>query len=266
MSDMTVTALSVTPVKAMRLRQVDTIELDEYGARGDRCFYVVDQRGRMVNGKQFAQLLTVVPEYDPVAGELALTFPDGHRAQGHVEYGDPVTTRFYQRSDQAPELRGPWSSALSAFIGHPLRIVAARTGVDRGREGGASIVSRASVDRLAQAADRESVDARRFRMLIEIEGVAAHEEDGWVGRRVRVGDALLTMRGHVGRCLVTARDPDTAETDLPTLDLLRSYRGDEPSTEPLPFGIYGEVLEGGVVRLGDPVTVDGGQAFLVERE
>ena len=95
-------------------------------------------------------------------------------------------------------------------------------------------------------------------MLIEIEGVAAHAEDRWVGRRVRVGESLLTMHGHVGRCLITTRDPDTAETDLPTLDVLRSYRGGETSTEPLPFGIYGEVLEGGVVRLGDPVSLDGG--------
>jgi uncharacterized protein len=257
MSEITVTALSVTPVKAMRLRQVDTIELDEYGARGDRCFYVIDERGRMVNGKQFARLQTVVPDYDPAAQELTLTFPDGHRAQGRVEYGDPVTTRFYRRSDQAPELRGPWSSELSAFIGHPLRIVAARTGVDRGREGGASIVSRASLGRVAQAADRESVDARRFRMLIEVDGPAAHEEDRWVGRRVRVGESLLTMHGHVGRCLITSRDPDTAETDLPMLDVLRSYRGHEDSTEPLPFGIYGEVLEGGAVRVGDSVSLDG---------
>src|SRR5664279_3010998 len=121
MSDIIVTALSVTPVKAMRLHQVDMIELDEYGARSDRAFYVVDEGGRMVNAKRFAQLLTVVAEYDAVAGELTLTFPDGRQAQGHVEHGDPVTTRFYRRSDVAPELRGPWSSALSAFIGHPLR-------------------------------------------------------------------------------------------------------------------------------------------------
>jgi uncharacterized protein YcbX len=197
-----------------------------------------------------------VPDYDPAAGELTLTFPDGRRVHSRVEYGDPVTTRFYRRTDQAPELHGPWSSELSAFIGHPLRLVAARTGVDRGREGGASIVSRASLGRLAQAAGRESVDARRFRMLIEIEGVTAHAEDGWVGRRVRVGESLLTMRGHVGRCLITTRDPDTAEADLPTLDVLRSYRSDEAGTEPLPFGIYGEVLKGGVVRIGDPVSLD----------
>jgi hypothetical protein len=39
---------------------------------------------------------------------------------------------------------------------------------------------------------------------------------------------------------------------MPTLELL-SYRRDLPSTEPLAFGVFGEVLEPGLVRLGDPV-------------
>jgi uncharacterized protein YcbX len=92
-------------------------------------------------------------------------------------------------------------------------------------------------------------------MLIEIDGVAPHDEDGWVGSQVRIGPALLRMHGHVGRCLITSRDPDTAAVDLPTLELLGQYRRQIVSTEPLPFGIYGEVLEGGTVRLGDAVTV-----------
>ncbi len=99
------------------------------------------------------------------------------------------------------------------------------------------------------------VDARRFRMLIEVDGLDAHEEDGWVGRRVRVGSALVAMHGHIGRCLVTSRDPDTGEVDLPTLDLLGQYRREIESTEPLPFGIYGEVLEPGAVRVGDEIAL-----------
>ena len=93
-------------------------------------------------------------------------------------------------------------------------------------------------------------------MLIEVDGVAPHEEDTWVGHRVQVGPASLAMHGHIGRCLITSRDPETAEADLPTLDLLATYRRELDSTEPLPFGIYGEVLDGGTVRIGDPVTVD----------
>ena len=61
----------------------------------------------------------------------------------------------------------------------------------------------------------------------------------------------------MGRCLITSRHPETGEVDLPTLDILGSYRRDLDSTEPLPFGIYGEVLSEGSVRVGDPVTLDG---------
>ena len=39
--------------------------------------------------------------------------------------------------------------------------------------------------------------------------------------------------------------------------LLVAEHDQQHATEPLPFGIYGEVLEGGVVRLGDPVSLEG---------
>jgi uncharacterized protein YcbX len=92
---------------------------------------------------------------------------------------------------------------------------------------------------------------RRFRMLIEIDGVAAHAEDDWAGRRVTVGAARIAFHGHVGRCLITSRDPDTGNIDLPTLDVLRDYRGELDTTEQLPFGIYGEVIEPGTIRVWD---------------
>ena len=86
----------------------------------------------------------------------------------------------------AREIEGPWSAALSAHLGSPLRLLESELdagAIDRGTDGAVSLVSRATLDRLAAAAGRDSVDARRMRMLIEIDGVSAGEEDGWVGRR-----------------------------------------------------------------------------------
>jgi uncharacterized protein len=246
-------ALTTTPVKGMRVSRVESIELGALGARGDRVFYVIDDRGRMINGKQLGELQTIVPEYDEQS--LALTFADGSRVAAPLEYGETVQTRFFSRPREVRELRGPWSQALSDHLDRPLRIVHAGGAVDRGRAGATSIVSRSSLRRLAEAAERDGLDARRFRMLIEVDGVGAHEEDAWVGRRVQVGEATLAMNGHVGRCLITSRDPESGIIDVPTLDVLGEYRRDLESSEPLPFGVYGEVLHGGTVRVGDPVEL-----------
>ncbi len=254
---LTVSGLALTPVKAMRLRAVASVDLTSSGARGDRCFYVIDERARMVNGKPFGELQTVVADYDERRDELALTFADGERVSASVVCDGEIRTSFFgvERIDRL--LHGPWSDALSERIGRPLRLVQTRVGVDRGVEGAASLISRASLARLARAAGTGSVDARRFRMLIEVDGAEPHEEDAWVGRRVRVGTALLSFNGHVGRCAVTTRNPDSGLVDLNTLRALSSYRHGHPSSEPLPFGIYGAVLEPGTVSVGDRVSVQG---------
>ena len=256
MSEIVVTGFATTPVKGMRIHEVDSIELSRNGARGNRAFYVIDDRARMVNGKLVRNLQVVVPDYDPDTDELTLTFPDGSRVGGQVTLGEPIQTQFFGRPRAVPEVIGPWADAISRFFDRPLRLVAANTAVDRGIQATASVISRGSLRRLAEQAQCDTVDVRRFRMLIEVDGVAPHEEDTWVGRRVQVGPAVLKMHGHIGRCLITSRDPETAEVDLPTLELLAGYRREVESTEPLAFGIYGEVLEAGTVRIGDRVTVE----------
>jgi MOSC domain-containing protein len=254
----TVTALAVTPVKGMRLRGVDAVELSELGARGNRAFYVIDSRHRLMNGKGAGKMQAIVPEYDVDAGDLTFSFPSGEVVSGHVELGDPIQTDYFGSIQFARELLGPWAEALSAFMEEPVRVVAAPgVGADRGRAGSVSLMSRASLRRLAEVAGSEPVDGRRFRMLIEVEGADAHAEDDWVRHKVRVGPALVEFNGHVGRCATTTRDPETGVVTFPTLHALAAYRKEHRSEEPLPFGIYGEVLEGGRVAVGDEVTVDG---------
>ena len=235
------------------------VDLTQDGVREDRRFYLVDERARMVNGKQLGTLNEVVASYDDAARTLALRFPGGRVVAGSVELGDELQTRFYSRRSQARELRGAFSAALSHHVGRPVRIVEGidRSGVDRGRRGALTLVSLASLGALARAAGADAVDVRRFRMLVVIDGVdEPHEEDTWVGERIAVGEALVRVRGHVGRCNITHRHPETGDPDLQTLDVLRSYRGAIDTTEPLAFGIFGEVLRAGRVAVGDPVTVE----------
>jgi uncharacterized protein YcbX len=253
-----VSALAITAIKGTRIRAVDRIELGTLGALGNRAFYVIDARGRMLNGKQVGALQSVVADYDPAAGRLGLSFPDRVSVEGPVRYGPTLATRFFSLERDTRLLAGPWAAALSEFVGQPVRLVKSEIAVDRGRQGSVSVISRASLQRLAAVAGQDTVDARRFRMLIEVDGVPAHGEDSWLGRRVRIGPALVAMHGNIGRCLVTSRDPETGDVNLPTLDALGRYRRELVSTEPLPFGIYGGVLEPGQVAVGDPVSLEAG--------
>ena len=201
--------------------------------------------------------MRVVSEADRDGRVLALRFPDGTVVAGEVEPGEPVETGFFGRPVQGHLVDGPWSQALSDFAGARLRLIRADepgAGSDRGARGTVSLVSAASLERLAAEAGVDAVDGRRFRMLFTIDGVAAHEEDGWVGRDVAVGDAVLRPNGLVGRCAVTTQDPDTGVPTLDTLHLLRAYRGDVPTDEPLPFGVWGEVVRPGRVAVGDSVA------------
>jgi uncharacterized protein YcbX len=251
-----VCGLALTAVKGTRLREVEQIELERSGARGNRRFFVVDEHDRMVNAKQLGELTTIVARYDEAGRTLTLEFPDGGSASGVVGAGAPVSVRFFSTTVRAKLVEGPWSAALTEHVGQPLRLVEHGDGaVDRGRDGAASLISRASLQRLAAVAEEPHIDPRRFRMLIEVDGLAAHGEDEWVGRSAQIGDAVISWTGHVGRCLITSRDPDTGRVDLPTLDLLGSYRRDLDTTEPLPFGIYGAVVRPGTVRVGDSVSL-----------
>jgi uncharacterized protein len=251
-----VSRISIAPVKALGLVHPDEIELTRTGVAGDRRLWLLDADGRLANGKRFPQLMRVRPEWDESTRHLVLTFPDGRRLEGTVEPGEPVETTLYRQPHSSRRVPGPWEEALSELAGEPLTLLWSERGaVDRGadRGGWASIVSRASLERLREEAGAdEAPDGRQFRMLLEIDGVGPHEEDEWIGGRVRAGEAVLAPLGDVGRCVVTTRNPDTGEFAFDTLDTLAAYRR-EGVTEPLPFGVYCDVVEPGRIRLGDSV-------------
>lgn len=250
-----VVRISIAPVKSLGLLHPDEVELERGGVRGNRRFWMVDAHGRLVNNKRNGPMVQIRPEWNEETQDLALTFPDGTRLEGTVELGELADVPMYDHPHPSRRVRGPWEAALSEFIGLPITLLyAEQHAVDRGYRGGSiSLVSRASLERIGEAAGAGApLDGRRFRMLFEIDGVEAHAEDEWLGTQVRVGDATVVLNGDVGRCLVTSQNPDTGITDVDTLRTLASYRR-EGRSEPLPFGVYGSVAVPGRVRVGDPV-------------
>ena len=180
-------------------------------------------------------------------GRLILRFADGETVEGDVQLlGEHVETNFYGRPWWVAWSRGHGQNRCRSWRGGPYasREPSWRVTVTTAGPTGASLVSIASLEALRAASGVEQPDdGRRFRMTIGIDGVEAHGEDDWIGSGVRVGGAAILVREHVGRCAVTTRDPDTGIRDLETLDVIAAYRDGVPSVEPLPFGVWCEVVE-----------------------
>ena len=251
--DARVVRISIAPVKSLGLVHPDEVALESGGVVGNRRFWLRDEDGALYAGKRDGSMLRIRPEWDEETRRLVLTFPGGERVDGVVELGEPVDAELYRLPRASRRVVGPWQDAISRYVGRPLELLWADGGaVDRLPQGGSvSLVSRASLERLREEMGVEDeIDGRRFRMLFEIEGTAAHEEDAWMGRQVRIGEATVVFNGDIGRCVITSRDPDSGVVDLPTLVTLAGYRR-EGREEDLPFGVYGAVVVPGRVRVGD---------------
>ena len=250
-----VSRLSVTPVKGFAVWHPDEVTLGESGVAEDRRFYLIDEDGLRFGALRHGPLVRFSARYDAATDELVFRLPDGSEISGTVEVGEPVTTDFYGRDVAGHVVRGPWADAVSADVRLPIRLVRADRpgdGVDRGKGGGVTLLSDASVEELSGRSG-EAVDARRFRMLIAVSGTEPHEEDTWIGGEVELGKARVRVNGHVGRCAITTQSPDTGVRDFDSLRAIKDYRGQNPRTREIDFGVYGQVMQPGLVRVGDAV-------------
>jgi uncharacterized protein len=113
-----------------------------------------------------------------------------------------------------------------------------------------SIQNVASLQDLGRRSGKgDMLDWRRLRANLLVEGFPALAERDWVGKRLRIGTAMLQVEEAIGRCVATHINPDTAERDLPVLDILQNSYGNTDC------GIYARVVEPGLIRLGQSVEL-----------
>jgi uncharacterized protein YcbX len=250
---LTVSRLSITPVRGLALHHPDRIQLDEHGVVDDRRFTLMAD-GRVFDGTKFGPVVQVRADLENDPERLTLTFPTGEVVTGEVALGEPMQPDIYGRRFTARPVIGPWADALSAHAGRPMQLIRSERLPGERDRNPVSILSEASVEELArQGNDGRPLDARRFRMLVQVAGARPHEEDEWLGSEVRIGEAVVRVTRPDSRCVITTQDPDTGRRDFATLHAIKAYRGMREGRK-IDFGVYAEVVTPGAVAVGDAVV------------
>ncbi|MFE3838354.1 MOSC domain-containing protein [Pseudogemmobacter sonorensis] len=89
----------------------------------------------------------------------------------------------------------------------------------------------------------------RWRGNLWLSGFAPWAEFDWIGRRLRIGAAVLEVTERVGRCKATTANPETGRVDADTLAALRETVGAQD------FGVFATVIEPGPIARGDRVEL-----------
>lgn len=216
------------PVKSMGGESLQRVDLDARGLLGDRRFAVRDADERLASGKNTRRFR----RRDAVFDHAARTVADGVEVRR-----DDSTWRVGE-----PALDAALSEAMQAQVR-----VAPESDIPHQDAGAVSIVGTAS---LAWCAERLGVDAdpRRLRVNLLLATEEPFVEETWIGRRLEIGGAALTVVVRAPRCRMIDLDQDGARGGDKWLRALNQQRDGA-------LAVYADVAEPGPIALGDAVVV-----------
>lgn len=224
------------PVKSFAGEPVDALRVERRGAGGDRTHALIwAGRGRRLTARQAPRMLAWGARYDVAGEDLDPAEPPLPRLTG------PDGTEYAWDDPELP-------AVLEADLGWPVEL---RRDVAGQQDLGDSLLVtvKSSLEVVAEALDLPPGDVRRFRPNIHVElDAAAFAEEGWEGRRLRVGETTLELLHPCERCVIPTRDPDTQAKDSRVLMWLLRERREL-------FGINARATEAGLIRAGDPVEL-----------
>ncbi|MGB2839362.1 MAG: hypothetical protein WBC76_05980, partial [Actinomycetes bacterium] len=123
-----VTRLSTTPIKGFALSHPDMIELDSNGAVGDRDFFVVDDKSRLLSITRTGEFASWRAVFDRRSDLLEIMSEDGQRLAAPATGSRPLAVDFSgTRPIPGHLVEGPWNDWLSEIAGQPVFLVRTET-------------------------------------------------------------------------------------------------------------------------------------------
>lgn len=229
--------LNFYPVKSLRGITVDSWPLTPLGLQYDRHWMLVNKKGRFITQRQLPAMALIDTALEDEGDEPRLLL--SRSGKGGVEIplsaatGDVQQAQIWRDTAEVREASVEASNWLTEALEspQPLKLVrmldGARRSQSQAERFGADtrvqfpdaapflIANSASLDALnlhLQSQDLPSVDMRRFRPNLVIEGLPAFAEHKLT--ELQLGKLSFTMVDHCERCVITTINPDTAEKDM----------------------------------------------------
>jgi uncharacterized protein YcbX len=274
------------PVKSMEGERVTASAIERSGLPGDRAYAVRDeQRGGIRGAKKIPGLMRCQARYleEPKPGVPApapeLTLPGGARVRADAPDAaeqlsaaleHPVTLWPLRPADDLAHYRR--GAPDHTDVATELRAIFGRTADEPLPNLGVFppdlfqyesppgtyfdafpllLVTDATLRRLAELAPGSRIDVRRFRpnfVVATPDGVTDFVENGWVGKRLRVGEAELSIAVTCARCVMITHGFDDLPQDT---GLMRTVVREANQN----VGVYARVERPGRIAVGDAVEV-----------
>lgn len=263
---MHVAALGTSPLKGAAQHHPAVLALAAHGPVSDRRFCCVDPHARRVlRTVENPALLALRVQLEPGAGDgaaerLTVHVPGAGAVSGPLPTagtdGPRMRADYWGRTPELRVLDGPWAQALSGHLGREV-VLAEAAPRDVVYAGGVTVVTTSSLREVLRRSGREPsapdllADAERWRanVVVDTGDAPAFVEDGWLGRDLRLGAAVVRVRAGVPRCAVVRLEPGTGARSR--TDPLALLAGDRRHGQEVVFGVDAEVVVPGPVAVGD---------------
>jgi uncharacterized protein len=263
-------SLHTYPVKGCRRIDHDGAAVEPWGLAGDRRWLIVDTDGKSVTQREEPGLVQIHPSI--VDGALRLGAAGMPDLDVPEPESDPIEVAVHRHAVLATPAGTAADEWLTELLDRMVRLVwlddpTRRPVLPPGAEPGDRVgfadayplllTNAASLDALngwmLEAGSPEApLPMTRFRPNVVVSGAEAWAEDGWLGRRLRIGTVTFRAAKACDRCVVTTTDQDTGERGREPLRSLAKHRNVNQKllfgTNLIPDGI-------GYITTGDPIEV-----------
>jgi uncharacterized protein YcbX len=266
---MRLASIHTYPVKGCHRNDHDGAQVEPCGLAGDRRWLVVDDAdGQSVTQREAPGLVRLrASQVDGVLRLRAGGVPDLADLDVPRPDGEPVPVAVHHTRLVAMPA-GPAADAwLTALLDRKVRLVWMDDPTRRpiGRSDVVSfadgypvlLTNTASLDALngwlAEDGSPEGpLPMDRFRPNVVVAGAGAWAEDGWLGRRLRIGEVTFRAERPCARCVVTTTDQETGARGHEPLRTLARHRNVD---QKLLFGMNLIPDGTGRIAVGDPVVL-----------